>query len=343
MKIAIIGAGWYGCHIGLSLKNKGVEIDIYEEESQIFTKASSNNQNRLHLGYHYPRSYKTRSQARIGYSKFYSQYNKMCIEVKNNIYAVDNKRSLLDFETYKCIMSCSKLPVDKAIPLDLVDKFSNLSGFISTNEKLIDFNMVKDYFNNQLEEDLIFDTKIKNIKEVEGAIIVNECEYDYVVDCTWGAFGGFYKDKVYFEPCITYLYKKSTSDDFALTIMDGDFISLYPYKDDIYSLTSVKNTPMGNFNNYSAANFLIENMREGEVNSIRKLFEEEVYYYYPGFLDDFHYHSYYTSIKTKKTVNNACREASISKKGREISVLSGKIDTVYFVELDIYDAINLTG
>ena len=31
----IIGAGWYGCHIGLYLKNTGHNVKIYEKESQM--------------------------------------------------------------------------------------------------------------------------------------------------------------------------------------------------------------------------------------------------------------------------------------------------------------------
>ena len=59
-KIAIIGAGWFGCHIGSELKKKNLEISIFEKEDDIFKNGSGNNTNRLHLGFHYPRSKKTR-------------------------------------------------------------------------------------------------------------------------------------------------------------------------------------------------------------------------------------------------------------------------------------------
>ena len=58
-KIAIIGAGWFGCHIALEiLKLNKFKIQIFERNKDIFNGASSNNQNRLHLGFHYPRSKK---------------------------------------------------------------------------------------------------------------------------------------------------------------------------------------------------------------------------------------------------------------------------------------------
>lgn len=49
MKIAIIGAGWIGCHLAHKLKNNH-KITIYDKED-IFSGSSSNNQNRLHLGF----------------------------------------------------------------------------------------------------------------------------------------------------------------------------------------------------------------------------------------------------------------------------------------------------
>ena len=67
MKIAIIGAGWFGCHLASELKNDGHSILLFEKEKDIFAGASGNNQNRLHLGYHYPRSYITREQSKKGF------------------------------------------------------------------------------------------------------------------------------------------------------------------------------------------------------------------------------------------------------------------------------------
>ena len=58
-KIAIIGAGWFGCYIGYDLIKSGYEVKIFEKEKEIFSGASGYNQNRLHLGFHYPRSYRT--------------------------------------------------------------------------------------------------------------------------------------------------------------------------------------------------------------------------------------------------------------------------------------------
>ena len=68
IKVAIIEQGGTDA-IWLSLKNKGFSIKIFEKNA-IFSTASSNNQNRLHLGFHYPRSALTRAQSSRGLKFF---------------------------------------------------------------------------------------------------------------------------------------------------------------------------------------------------------------------------------------------------------------------------------
>lgn len=340
MKIAIIGAGWYGCHIAAILKDKGIEIDIYEKEKEIFQQASSKNQNRLHLGFHYPRSYLTREQSKEGYKKFINSYGDLCFNVAKNIYAVDNRKSLLDFETYVAIMESTKLNF-KVVEYPF-KTFSNLDGFMETNEMVIDFDLAKKYFEEKLKENLIVNTEIElaDLKEHENYVSIKDKKYDYVINCTWGTFKPFKNVDIFYEPCITFLYK-TQKKDFALTIMDGEFISLYPYNKNLYTLTSVKNTPLSKYNDINEVNKHLELLKEKEILEIRNKMEIETLYYYPQFLEDFSYHSYYTSIKTKLNVKNDCRQVVVESKGREIFVLPGKIDTIFYAEDHILSILGL--
>ena len=58
MKIAIIGTGFFGLTTGLFLSKKH-KVEVFEKNKTILNGASSANQFRFHLGYHYPRSQKT--------------------------------------------------------------------------------------------------------------------------------------------------------------------------------------------------------------------------------------------------------------------------------------------
>ena len=77
-KIIIIGGGWYGCHSAMLLKDK-FDIILIEQKNDIFKNSSYYNQNRLHLGFHYPRNYNTRNLCNKYYSQFIEKYG-FCID-----------------------------------------------------------------------------------------------------------------------------------------------------------------------------------------------------------------------------------------------------------------------
>ncbi len=68
----IIGGGFYGAAIALYLaRQRGFrEILLIEREAELLTRASYNNQARVHNGYHYPRSFTTAYRSRINLPRF---------------------------------------------------------------------------------------------------------------------------------------------------------------------------------------------------------------------------------------------------------------------------------
>ena len=85
MKIAIIGAGFYGSYFSLNLKkiNKNIQIDLFDKNREILSEAAMHNQSRLHLGFHYPRSPETIRQTLLGYDLFKKEFDH-----KDQIYTV---------------------------------------------------------------------------------------------------------------------------------------------------------------------------------------------------------------------------------------------------------------
>lgn len=332
MRIAIIGAGWYGLHLAKVLRQKGEEVVVFEAASDIFSEASSKNQNRLHLGYHYPRCARTRLQSREGFSRFMEEYGFATREVKNNLYAVDDSKSLIDFETYCAIMESSNLVTNEV--LDPFKYTKNLSGFIITQEKLILFEEAVKYFKSQLSDITIkYNTRIESsdIDCHENHVIVKDQKFDYLINTTWGGLTTRTNLEFFYESSLVLTYT-SAMKDFALTIMDGEFVSLYPYKDNEFTLTSVKHTPLKLFDTYNGAFEHNKKLTELEVANLRHKIEAEVLYYYPDFAANFAYKHYYTSIKTKLKVKNDSRYCVVETNGREIFIFSGKVDTVFQAE-----------
>ena len=54
-KVAIVGCGIFGAMTALKMAEKGFNVTIYDINDKPLQGASLNNQNRLHLGFHYPR------------------------------------------------------------------------------------------------------------------------------------------------------------------------------------------------------------------------------------------------------------------------------------------------
>ena len=89
MRIAIIGAGFFGLTLGLFLSKK-YKVEIFEKRESIFKGASSANQFRFHYGYHYPRSQKTVKE--INKSKdILIDKNNIPINIKNYIFGNNSK------------------------------------------------------------------------------------------------------------------------------------------------------------------------------------------------------------------------------------------------------------
>mgnify|MGYP001573815568 FL=1 len=70
MKIRVVGGGWYGCHIALSLIADGHQVTLFERGYKLFHGASGANQSRLHLGFHYSRDAQTRLESRHSFGEF---------------------------------------------------------------------------------------------------------------------------------------------------------------------------------------------------------------------------------------------------------------------------------
>lgn len=208
MKIAIIGAGWFGCHLAKSLINDA-QVQIFEK-SEIFSGASSKNQNRLHLGFHYPRCSKTRAQARLGFEKFIGTYG-FCVEdVPSNLYGIHNE-SFIDFNSYKAIFAYENYSFRER---DVNYQF--LEGVVECDEKRILPDVAKKYFQSTLAHKLV----VRDFKESDV-----RC-FDYVIDCSNGAFRNIAED--YYYEGFLHLDCKVEKPLPNLIIMDGPFFSIYP-------------------------------------------------------------------------------------------------------------------
>lgn len=334
MKIIIVGTGWYGLHTYLYLKKNypKYQILVLEKNSNIFCNSSNFNQNRLHLGYHYPRCSKTRKLCLSGYQKFINSYRDTIDFIDNNYYVVSSS-SILDYETYLQIFANSD-EYDHTIKINNI--FKNIDGnIINTKEKIINADKAKRYFLeriNLMDFKFEFEVKKYNYNNCDKIIINDEIDCDLLIDCSYNQLQ-LSKQEYLYELTISLIYNKFSDIEFeSITIMDGEFLSLFPR--DInkkkFTLTHVKYTPLIKTKDI---NEVFEyKLSDLKVQDIRMKMENDIKTFFPDFFKNFRYDSYFTSYKCKLLNNNDSRECNIDHSGKVISVNCGKITGIFQFE-----------
>lgn len=305
MKIAIIGAGWVGCHLANNLKQNN-DVTLYEKD-KVFSGSSFYNQNRLHLGYHYSRSFNTRNLCKNTFTQFYNDYFFVIENVKKNIYSIPINDSLIDFKTYLKIFE--DFNTHKIIE---VKNLKHIEGSILVEEKYINPIKSKKFFQDKLHDLIVYDKISKN------GISSLKKDFDLIINATNNNFLSI-KDDTFSENCTFLLYEKVKNSEFdALTLVDGKLMSIYPYdlNSNLYSLTDVEFTPQGNLS----------------IEVLKIKMENKVLKYYDNFLNDFKYHSYVKSIKYKLKNLSDTRIPLITQTENIINCFTGKIQGIYFIE-----------
>jgi hypothetical protein len=327
LSVAVIGAGWYGCHIALSLKSLGFEVSLFEQNERPLHEASGNNQFRLHQGFHYPRHYDTRTQSRDGFVRFAERYGNLSRSIPENIYAVPRAESHIDFLTYRLIMTSSGITFTE--PSEISVQLENVAGLLLANERVLLTERARDYFIRRLGPSLLLKEPVVSIHRKPHITYVNGVAFDLVIDATWGHHTKVPMSVMY-EPTVL-LYYETKSFFPAITFVDGPLCSIYPTENpNIYTLSSVPHTPIGRFSTAAEARQAKNSVNAEVINQKIKAMEEQVLHYVPTFKEHFRYLGPQTSIKTKPVGGYDDRSCYVFREGNVFSVMSGKIDTVFF-------------
>lgn len=317
MKIRVLGAGWYGCHLGLALKEQGHAVEIHESTTDIFLGASGSNPARLHEGFHYPRSRVTRAFCQDHKARFLAKYGKLTRAVPINVYAIAATESLVDFGTYLQILGSE---VD-LIPIYDPAEFGlkNVEGAVLTGERHLVIREAREYFKAALGESLRLNTPLK------GAL--DSSEWDWTIDCTFCALSDLDVDR--YEPCVTGILYGPI--DRAVTIMDGPFPSLYPWDEDhnLSSITSAKYTPLARVKTYEEARSILAKTTLGEGRHRVEDMINQLAFYWPG-VNHYKIATWKQGIRAMPKSAADARVVDVHRQGdRWIKIRAGKIDAVF--------------
>lgn len=336
MNFLIIGSGWYGCHLACKLIEAGHTVKIVDKTNRVFQGSSSKNQNRLHLGFHYPRSPDTIIECLRGYSKFIESYSNCLYKFTDNIYLISKINSHVTIDTYLATYRNHDISyniITSTLPLEITNVETPV---IQVEEQYINHRIAQANFEDKLNAHVINIPDRTICNTLQGIIdYATSCDesskYDYVINCTFNHLEPI--DFEFYELFLTLLYKIDTPNIFSYTLMDGPFFSIYPYDIDnkIYTVTSVVHgilyrgrTPM--------YNYTITQVEDRKVS-----IEQQIKEYIPTWSDKATYVNHFVSWKTKHNTTTDDRSLRYEMKGNVISFYGGKITGIFEAERILFD------
>ncbi len=358
----IIGAGIYGLYAALRCGATGQQVLVLERDDAPFKRATYINQARVHMGYHYPRSFSTAIKSAHYFDRFCKDFGFCNLTEFDQIYATSTHFSWTNAQEFRTFCAAAGIRCDDIAP----SKFFNsglCDGAFVTTEYTYDAQILKKWFLEQLEKlsnvKIKYSQTIEKIEKLEDRWLVTtngeKAETPFILNATYAgvndihAMLGYEPFKIKYELCEIILCKVSDNlRNVGLTVMDGPFFSIMPFgKTGYHSLTSVTFTPHETSYD-SVATFKCQNRSKG-LCSPGRLYNcddcpakpESAWPYMSSlarkYMKDEYKFEYVKSLYSMKPILKASEIddsrptviREFSKFPRFVSVLSGKINTVY--------------
>lgn len=255
----IIGAGFYGLYAAISCGRRGQKVLVLEADDEPFMRATYINQARVHMGYHYPRSYSTAIKS-AGYFRRFNEDYGFCVHKDfQQIYATSADLSWTDAEQFHKFcqavgIRCEEVPVDRYFKPGMCD------GAFLTEEHTYDAQILKAHLLEELGRlgrvTLQCGCRITGIERGADHYRIRladgtEHSSGFVLNASYASvdqilsFLGAEPFKIKYELCEIILCDVGDSlRDVGITVMDGPFFSIMPFgRTGLHSLTSVAFTP----------------------------------------------------------------------------------------------------
>ena len=146
----IIGGGIYGLYSALRCAKKGETIIVLEYDDTCFKRATYINQARVHMGYHYPRSYSTAIKSAGYFQRFNDDYG-FCINSSfEKIYATSSEFSHTNGDEFYKFCENADIPCQEIIP-DNIFKHDCVDAAFLCEEYTYDAHILLQYFLDELK------------------------------------------------------------------------------------------------------------------------------------------------------------------------------------------------
>ena len=239
-KIAIIGSGLFGLTTYIILKQNNYDCTLFEKKNKILEGASTNNLNRVHFGYHYPRDIETARQSLEGYKTF-SKFYKKAIFFKFDNYYFIAKNSKIDFKNYLSFCKKNDLKFKLVNLKNFFLKNTLFEGAIKVQEPIYDWDLIKKEVKKKLARikynKIHLNEKVLSVKKIQKNLILEsnkgKYKFDYIIDASYEGSNklnkvGFSNNKYKYQVVSVFEFTSKKINKLGLAVMDGNFFSFLP-------------------------------------------------------------------------------------------------------------------
>jgi glycine/D-amino acid oxidase-like deaminating enzyme len=352
----IIGGGFYGSAIAIYLaKQRGLKVALIERESGLLSRASYNNQARIHNGYHYPRSFTTAYRSRINFPRFVTDWPEAVKQDFTKLYAIARHNSKVTAKQF--IKFCKEIgakiePADQSLRQlfepHLIEEIFMVEEYAFDSTKLANWAIT------ELREcgvSVELSTRATSISNTKNGLSVNTLGGDdtaseilsrYVFNCTYSGLnqmeGDFPGTSIHLKQEITEMALMDVPPKLkglGITLMDGPFFSMMPFPSrGLHTLSHVRYTPHMHWDDKRGVDPYQKLDTYDHATRVDRIVRDTARYL-PAILDAQHVDSLF-EVKTVliKNEGDDGRPILFEKHAKLpgcYSILGGKIDNIYDV------------
>lgn len=279
----VVGGGFFGIMVALHFARRGQKTLLLEKRAGLIQRASANNQARIHVGYHYPRSFLTASRSRELQKRFIADFPGCVSHSFRSLYGIARKGSHVSADFFE--------KFSKRIGASLHDVPDDLKGFLSadeiegqwlTEEKCFDYQRIR----MELEQRILtagvqirLSSKVDSISTGPRLSVVSDgnviTSKTVVIACYANTNRILAASRLPLIPFRQELVEMALVEvpkplkEVGITIMDGPFWSLMPYPSlGLHTLSHVRFTPHTKWSESTTTSSTIytENQDEALIN-----------------------------------------------------------------------------
>lgn len=364
MRIAIFGAGWYGCHIALSLEKKGHEVFLFEKNDDIFQQISGNFGIRLHSGAHYPRSPVTRQACLDTFERFKKTYPDLVVEHDYANYLLGKKDAVGQQSHVSALIFdavCREFQGSEPINTEKWGYKNVISAYNMPEPSLLIGKPLREKMWQYLKNiNVILNCQIDKIESNNNKMTLRSASniypnFDKVINAT--SYQALLPEQIppfsieiNYQVCLGLLYRDSAPQKkpFSMIVMDGLYPCLMPYLSDdeetnktTYLLTHGSYTLMNSSKTLKDAQSILSSIDEDFINnSVRPACEREMNRFWPEFGNRFSYSSFKATILAKPSTSSEYRSAMTYEYNNVIHIFPGKVSNIFNAEDETIALIN---